>query len=95
MQNTKNKVEHNKNNNRFNLLADNSVIEEKNEDEVETNNDVFKIKKGQGIKTNDKDIKITKKHKKKEEHGTKDVTKNKYERWGMHTVKRDAKEIIE
>ena len=45
--------------NRFNVFADDTVVEEKNEDEIEKNGKV-KMKKERLIKMNDKEIKIRK-----------------------------------
>ena len=43
--NHNNKVDHTKTNNRFNVFADNAVIEEKDGDEMEKYNDKFKMTK--------------------------------------------------
>ena len=54
------KVDHNKSGNRFNMLIDNVVIEERDEDETKVNNDEYEKIKGKGVKTNDKVNKIRK-----------------------------------
>ena len=53
------------NNDRFNVCANDIVVEEKNEDEMETKNRKVKMIKEKGIKMNDKEIKIRKRAKRK------------------------------
>lgn len=55
------------------VYVDDIVIEEKDEDEIEINNDNCEETKQKGIKTNEKAKKIRKEHKNKEELATKDT----------------------
>ena len=61
LKNIYNKVDCDDNKNRFNEFAENAVIEEKEEDEIEANNDKHEEIKGKIIKPNEKENNIRKK----------------------------------
>ena len=61
------------------MFIENTAIEEMNDENIELRNNNYEEAKEKSFKTNDKVKKIKNKHKKEEEHATKDIIKRENE----------------